>query len=166
MNKIKIYLFGESNPHGQVIEIDETAGVKEVIIKHQEKCDPLNNTKTEEYEIFVEDEEEQKDKNADCATAGIRHHHKIHCHRCKLVSINIEYNGVTKEVKLAPSSTGARILRKAAALFNISEADAGYLRVVLPGGTDLEKEQHIGSFVSYPNCEINLILQSHKKTEG
>ncbi|MCW3122610.1 MAG: hypothetical protein JWQ38_2102 [Flavipsychrobacter sp.] len=166
MSTIKIYLHGENSRDGQVLEIEDSASLHEVIIKHREVCDPSNNTKTEEYEIFIEDEEDNRDKGGDCKNAGIQHHDKIHCHRCKLVSIILEYNGQQKSISLAPSATGNRILNKASELFNISEADAGYLRLVLPDGNDVEKKQHIGSFVSYPKCEIKLILQSHKKIEG
>ncbi len=166
MKSIKIYLSSENNNEPQIIEIDEDSKMKDILIKHHEIFKSPNET-IEEFEIFVEDEDDFKHKDDDRHKAGVHKHAHVHCHRCKKISTQLEYNGQVKDISLSPSTTGAKILSLVHKLFpNITEQDALDLRLKLPNGKFLEKTDHLGSFVSYPHCQTRLTLISKPKVQG
>ena len=117
-------------------------------------------------EFFVEDEEDQRHKHEAVEKVGIKKKIHIHCHRCKKVSVAVEYNGQTITLNVPPSTTAKKILKQAAKKFNISEGDAADLLLKLADSTVLQPGDHIGSFVAFPHCSINLLLTANKQVQG
>jgi hypothetical protein len=164
MKTIQIYLHGENNRDPKLVEVSEEASVKDVINKYQQEFP--NSGEADEVEFFVEDEEDHRHKHEVGEKGGIKKKVHIHCHRCKKVSVAVEYNGQTITLNMPPSTTAKKILKQAAKKFNISEGDAADLLLKLADSTVLQPGDHIGSFVAFPHCSINLLLTPNKQVQG
>lgn len=165
MEKIKIYLHSENCKEPEIIEIDESATVKEIIIKHHEKKNP-DGSFDEEYKIFIEDEDGCRDPTHNNKDCGIDHKSRVHCHRCEKIKLALEYNNVRKEVEVAPSYTGEKILSLVPGLFGISPNDVAGLRLKTDATHYMESTEHIGTLVQYPHCSIGLQLVSKVNVQG
>ncbi|WP_156123701.1 hypothetical protein [Flavihumibacter sp. ZG627] len=164
MKTIQIYVHGENNREPKLVEVSDEASVKDVINKYQQEFPGSGNP--DEVELFLEDEEDHKQKDEIGGKGGIKKKVHIHCHRCKKVSVTIEYNGQTITQNVPPSTTAKKILKKSAKEFNISDGDAADLLLKLSDGTVLQPGDHIGSFVAFPNCSISLLLTANKQVQG
>jgi hypothetical protein len=164
MNKIQVYVHGENSRDPKLIDVLENASVKDIILAFQKEF--TNTSNPEEIEIFLEDAEDplQKDQSAD--KIGIKKRMHIHCHRCKKIAVTIFYNGEDKSFNFPPSATSKIILKKAIKAFNINEADAGDYLLKLDDKTILQPSDHVGSFVSFPHCQIKLFLTPTKPVQG
>lgn len=164
MKTIQIYVHGENNREPKLVEVSEEASVKDVINKYH--LEFPNSGESEEVEFFVEDEEDHRHKHETGEKGGIKKKDHIHCHRCKKVSVAVEYNGHTITLNVPPSTTAKKILKQATKKFNISEGDAADLLLKLNDGTVLQPGDHVGSFVAFPHCNINLLLTANKQVQG
>ena len=101
MKTIQIYVHGENNREPKLVEVSEEASVKDVVNKYLQEFP--NSGGPEDVEFFVEDEEEQRPKEETGEKGGIKRKVHIHCHRCKKVSVAVEYNGQTITLNVPPS---------------------------------------------------------------
>ncbi|MDR3678888.1 MAG: hypothetical protein P4L41_02905 [Flavipsychrobacter sp.] len=165
---MKIYLHGENNSELQAIEIADNAHVEEIIIKHHEVFNTSGHKVEDEteYLIFVENDDSHKHRDRSCNDIGIKHHSHVHCHRCQEVEVTLEYNTQEVKVSVPPSATMQMILQKSASELKILPDDFGDLRFQLANGTDIDQKVHIGSFVSYPDCQAKVLVKSITKIEG
>lgn len=164
MKTIQIYLHGENTREPKLVEVAEEASVKDVINKYQKEFP--NSGQADEVEFFIEDEEEHRHKDEAGEKGGIKRKVHIHCHRCKKVAVSVSYNGQTITVNVPPSTTTKKILKQAVKKFNISDSDAADLLLKLGDGIVLQPGDHIGSFVAFPNCSIQLSLTPNKQVQG
>lgn len=164
MTKIQVYIHGENNREPKLIEIAENATVLEIIEAYLKEFPGTGNP--QEIEIFLEDQDGPRQKDHDCQEAGIHKRGHIHCHRCNQIVVSIFYNGEDKPFHFPPATTGKTILKKAIHAFNISEADAGDYLLKLDDKTILLPSDHIGSFASYPHCQVKLFLTPTKPVQG
>lgn len=165
MEKIKIYVHSSSSKEGVPIEISESDNLKEIIIKHHEKIN-ADGSVDEEFKIFLEDADKPCDLNKRHHEVGIHHHGRVHCHQCDDIKVTIEYNNDHKHVAVAPSFTGDKILGLIPGLFPITAADVADLRLKIDDNTFLNSGDHIGSFVKFPHCKIDLLLVPKKNVQG
>lgn len=165
MEKIIIYVHSSSSKEGVPIEILESDNLKEIIIKHHEKVN-TDGSVDEDFKIFLEDEDKPCDHNKHYKDAGIHHHGRVHCHQCSDIKVIIEYNNVHKLVTMAPSFTGDKILGMIPDLFSITAADVADLRLKIDDKTFVNSSDHIGSFVNFPHCKINLLLVPKINIQG
>ena len=164
METIEIYLHGENCQEAKIIEIPVNSKIGDIIAVYHNSMNP--DAKMEEIELFFEDDDDMKNKEHEIGQAGIKKRHHVHCHRCKKVTVTIDYNGQVIHLKVAPSNTGERILKLAAKEFKIAEGDIGDLYLKLPDGTTLDPDAHIGSYVHHPKCEITLTLINNNQVQG
>lgn len=163
-NLIQIYLHGEGQKEAKLIEVSEESTVKEVLTAYREAFN-LPEKDIEDLQLFV-DEEEPKKTEHHHKKAEIKKRSHVHCHRCEKVGITIDYNGQVVKFSENPSTTGAVILKKAAKDFKISEADGANLILKTSEKVIIQKTDRIGSFVSYPKCEISLSLIHDIQIQG
>lgn len=163
MNKIEIYVHGEGSRDPKLVEVAESASVKD-LLNYYRQAFPGAGT-SDDVELFFEDEEEPKEKGH-FGGAGIKKRIHIHCHRCRKIAVTIFYNGEDKQFSFPPSATARQILKKAIHAFQISEADAGDYLLKLDDKTILQPTDHIGSFASFPRCEVRLFLTPTKPVQG
>lgn len=165
MNKIKVYLHSEKFCEPEVIEIEDNSSIKEIIIKHHTLSDKTGTT--EQYEIFIEDEDNLKYKDSTCKDAGINNHTHVHCHQCEKVKADLHYNGMIKHVILSPSTTGSKIHTLITKEFpSISELDADNLLLEISKDKYINLNDHVGSFVTYPYCNLNIFLVPKTNIQG
>lgn len=164
MEKIQIYIHGENHRDPKLIEVPESASI-EAIISIYSKEFP-GSGEVHEIELFVEDEQDSKQKQLKGEEHGIKKRHHIHCHRCKKVNVLVSYNSETKSFNVAPSTTAKKIEKEALKEFKINEADAGDFLLKLEDGTVLQPTEHIGSFTSHHQCKISLFLTAAKPIQG
>ena len=165
MNTIKLYLHSENTKEPQVIEIDENASIKEIVVKHHEVKNP-DGSFDEEYKIFIEDGEDCLHHDHNHKDCGIEDKSTVHCHRCEKVAVTLVYNGKDKHLEVAPSFTGEKIISKVADLFGIDPKDAADLRLKIDDLHFLEANEHIGTVVQFPHCKIELTLIPNPKVLG
>jgi len=164
MEKLKVYVHSEHSRDLKVIEILETASIKDIIDQFHKEFPVAGNP--EEIELFLEGEEEPKHKEHKAEHAGVKKKHHIHCHRCKKIEVLIMYNGQDKIFQLSPAATANVVLEKAIHAFNINPEDAGDYLLKLEDKTVLQPNDHIGSFATYPVCKVKLYLTPTKPVQG
>lgn len=164
MDKIQIYVHGENSRELKSIEVSESSTVADILKAYQEAFP--NAGSPDEIEIFLEDTDDPMQKNHSAEKSGVKKRSHIHCHRCKKVAVTIFYNGEDKLFHFPPSATAKNVLKKAIHAFNIKEADAGDYLLKLDDKTVLQATDHIGSFVSFPSCQLKLFLTPTKPVQG
>lgn len=164
MNKIQIYVHGENSRDPKLVEVPENASVKEIINLYQQQFSAAGSL--DEIELFLEDEEDPKQKDHSGERDGIKKRIHIHCHRCRKIAVTIVYNGDDKTFTFSPSATAKKILKKAIHAFHINEADAGDYLLKLDDKTILQPSDHIGSFATFPHCQVKLFLTPTKPVQG
>lgn len=164
MSKLQIYLHGENVPAPKFVEIAGSESLDDLVAIYLQQFP--NAGQPHEIEVFMEDAEEAKEKHHSVDDAGIKHRSHIHCHRCKKVEVTVIYNGDDKSFEFAPAIKVKNVLKKAVAAFGISESDAGDYLLKLDDKTVLQLDEHIGSFTSYPRCQVKLFLTAKKPIQG
>lgn len=164
MDKITIYIHGENHRDPKLVEVSENASIAEIIGIYSKEFPGSGDE--HEIELFVEDEQDFKQKHLKGEEHGIKKRHHIHCHRCKKVNVLVTYNSETKSFSVAPSATIKKIEKDALKEFKINEADAGDFLLKLEDGTVLQPTEHIGSFASHDQCKVSLFLTAAKPIQG
>ncbi len=164
MNKTQIYVHGENSRDPKLMEVPENASVKHIIDQYLKEFPAAGSV--DEIELFIEDEEDPKQKDHPGEKAGIKKRIHIHCHRCRKIAVTIIYNGDDKSFTFPPSATAKQVMKKAIQAFNINEADAGDYLLKLDDKTILQPSDHIGSFASFPRCQVKLFLTPTKPVQG
>lgn len=165
MADIKIYLHTENEKEPEILSISKTEKIKDFIQKHKERKG--FSEKIEEIYLFIEDEDEN---------IIIEHFEEIefpekthlHLHRCKKISVVINYNGKDESKYFSPATTGKKVFEWAIKEFKISPVDAlnFEIRINNQKGELLKDTDHIGSFVSHHHCELNLFLVPKVNIQG
>jgi len=164
MNKIEIYVRGEHSREPKLVELPAGATIQEVIDLYHKECPGAADAG--EIQLFFEEEDDPKHGHHGCDEAGVRKKHHIHCHRCKEAEVRIIYNGDDKGFRFAPSATIKSVFKEAISAFGISPEDAGDYVLKLDEKTILQPSEHIGSFVSFPQCVVKLFLTALKPIQG
>jgi len=89
----------------------------------------------------------------------------LHCHRCDRVNVFITHESQTKEKSFPPSATVAKAHKWALESFGLKGREHDevlYLHGDLK--TKLPEHAHIGSYVKFPHCELELCL-AHKEPQ-
>lgn len=161
---MKIYLFKEgSEEEASKVEIVPEQSITEFIsdfaMKNgiSESVEELNLTLENDAESIVADTFHVSKISDRC---------NVHIHRCKNITLQIGYNGKFVSEKFPPSTTGERLLAWALKNFGIDSISKWGLHVSNPEGKLIRSEQHIGTFVKFPNCKITLYLVPKEKFQG
>jgi hypothetical protein len=164
MNKMQIYVHSENNREPKLVEVAENASVADLIGMYQNELTVAGSA--DGINLFIEDEDEPKAKDAAGEKHGLKKRVHVHCHRCKKVSVAVGYNGDTKSLSFPPSTTVKKVMKKVVKEFGIEEADAGDYLLKLEEGTVLQPADHIGSFASHPHCQVKFFLTPTKPIQG
>jgi hypothetical protein len=164
--KEDVYIHGEGLKEPKIIKIARETRVSE-IVKEFEGLSGIISSSEAEVELFF-DNEEPVDKNASASDLKIKKRSHIHCHRCKKAVTHITYNGVEEKIKFSPNTLISKVFKKALKAFEISESDASnlVLRIGSGQGDILNDDDHIGTFVDYPKCKVDLFLTPKKQVQG
>jgi hypothetical protein len=163
----QIYLHGEGLKETQFIEIDSETNISE-IIKEFEVITGVASTQDAPVECYADDEDSPLDKSSTAGSKKIDKRSHVHCHRCRKVELAAIYNGREEKFNFPPQTMVEKVFRKAIKEFKISDSDASNLVLRLGSGQGeiLQDDDHIGSFVSYPACDLSLYLTPKKQVQG
>ena len=162
MKELQIYVHAENNKEPQIIPVDETSTVQDIINEYAKKF----NTVPGEVNLFLQDEDDSKEKGKHADAAGIKKRSHVHCHRCRKITVTVFFNGDDKNIEVPPSFTAKNLIKKIFQIFSIDKNDATEYLLKLEDGTILQPDDHIGSFSSYPQCQVKIYLTDNKPIQG
>jgi hypothetical protein len=164
IKEIEIYLHGAGTTEEKIIKVPEDATVRDVL----EAAKKAGMAVDADTIVFVEDAEDELTGDTHLSDHGIKNKHHLHCHRCRKVEVAVTFNGQVKSRKLAPSRKVKHVLKWAVEAFELHGVDAENkeLRIGGVGGTILQSQQHIGSFVHAPKCHLDLYLTAIVEVQG
>lgn len=113
------------------------------------------------------DEPEPVPPGCTLATAGLKHHGHVHCHRCKRIQVSVNYQSKTKERAFAPNARIRRVRRWALKAFGLTGPAAGDY-VLQPCGSDVDAglQQHVAEFVRDHTCSACFDLSKEITPQG
>jgi hypothetical protein len=162
--QIEIYLHGAGTTEEKIIHVPEDATVREVL----EAARKAGITVDADTFLTVEDADDELPEHACLHEHGVKHKHRLHCHRCRKVEVSVTFNGQVKSSTFAPGKKVNGVLKWAVEAFGLHGVDAENkeLRAGGPSGTILLSRQHIGSFVHAPHCSLELYLTAIVEVQG
>lgn len=160
---MKIFLISENSREPQEVEVGAQSSTKEVISAVNQVS---NNTGGEgQRHYFVEDRDEDNGQLPE--GWKFKDKDRIHCHRCEHVDVAFSYNGMHKRASYSPGTTGGKILLGLPKLFpGMTPRDAANLKLEISANVYIDKNDHLGSFVEYPHCHIEVALVSKTNVQG
>ena len=117
--KIELYLHGEDVAVAKLVEVDEDMSIRELVQKGFDSGTPGAGNITEIF-VFIEDDETPRNHDHKIGPSGIKHHHHVHCHRCREVAVVVTYDGKVHEHKFAPNTKVERVFHWAIEKFKLS----------------------------------------------
>ena len=90
-------------------------------------------------------------------------------HRCRHITVDVRYDGETKQHKFSPAATVLRVLHWAVGKngFNLDENTTAKANLILPGTEQpLPKDAMIGRYAPHPGCAVTLDLTLKDFTNG
>jgi hypothetical protein len=165
MKTVEILLQGEDISDIQVVVIEEENPHGHHVLDRAAEC---RKTKGHEGEflIFIEDIDEPLDPKKPLPPSHAGAPHRMHVHRCRVVSVGVSFNGTTAEHRFGPGNTVEKVKRWAAKHFGLSPADAAEHVLQLAGSSIRpEPDTHIGSLTGN-TCAVRFDLVPLKRVEG
>jgi hypothetical protein len=164
MSTIQLFLQIEGDRRIELIEIDENAAVREVIVA---ACNVgLPDHHRAEALVFGLHCDTPLELDAILCQAGIGDKQRIHVHRCHKIEVTLHFNELTEKMHFPPSATVERVKRHFVEKIHMSPVDATEHVLQLCGCTDRpEPDHHIGALVSGV-CSLCFNLVPIKRVEG
>ena len=161
MSTVKLFLSGENIKEPRIIEVEEGTSIGEIVIKEF----GASGAATEEIIVLLENDDRPRE-HTHHAKDHFRHHDHIHCHRCRDIELTFSYNNQVESIRVPPSRTGGELVRAIPDLFKITLRDAEGLKMEISEDVHVAINDHIGRFVSYPECKLQITLTSKHKVQG
>ncbi len=117
----------------------------------------------EKAHVFERDDEET------LTDIGNRRAISILVHRCRRVTVQVNYDGDTKSREFSPAATILRVLQWAVSKrgFDLDDNAAAKANLLLPGADQpLPKDAMLGVYVNHPGCSLTLDLTLKDFTNG
>ncbi|MCB2072488.1 MAG: hypothetical protein H6917_06155 [Novosphingobium sp.] len=164
MKTIDILLQGEAIADVQLITLGDGADLAELLVEAAKQRSEIEGDETE-FLAFLQ-EEEVPLKMGKLPRPKTGQPLCIHVHRCRKISVEVTFNGQTKNLDLAPSRTvGATKTFVAVKLFDMSKQDAAEHVLQIAGETERpDADIHIGSLAHH--CKVAFDLVPLVRVEG
>jgi hypothetical protein len=164
MATIKLFLQFEGDRRIELVEIDDTAAVGEILAAAGRAGLPEDHRG--DAVVFMHDCDTPLDPSATLGTVGIRDKQRVHVHRCRKIEVTLHFNERTDKLHYPPSATVERVKRDFVRKIHMSAVDATEHVLQICGTTDRpEPDIHIGSLVS-GCCTLCFDLVPIKRVEG
>jgi hypothetical protein len=154
---MELFTHTPGNEHPEIIKIESTALVRELLIEGDS-----------DGHIWIEEADEEIGLDITVEAAGIRHHHHVyrgHCHRVEVV---VRFNG-DHDHTYSPA-TNIKTVEKWAfgdKVADFSPEQAAKHVLAVPGADHfLEAGVHVGSLVIPGSCKVILDLLPRSRFEG
>lgn len=165
-NEIELFLQGEGILEITLVRVPRRGTVRDILAVAATHDLTVGG---DEPFVMLEDAEEPLQPDTTLQQAGVTHRSRVHVHRCRRVSVTVNYNGNPKTETFPPSATVARVKKWAVGKhgFNPAGIDATEHLLQLCGSADRPDEDiHIGSLVTSPACSVCFDLVPKKRVEG
>ena len=153
---IRLYLHSPDHEI-EIIEVTGTARVRDVIT-------------VEEDLIFLDGNDEPVDIDLtliEIVTDSGQHHHHVHKHPCRRITVEVTYGGLTKTLEAAPSSPIESLRLRAVHDFGIDPVTGATLVLRLPGtDADLPGNGYLTELVLRRHCSLALNLLPSGREAG
>jgi hypothetical protein len=107
------------------------------------------------------------DVNLTLEKLELKRHRHIHCHRCRHVTVDVNFSGKTKHRKFSPAATIGIVTQWARKKFHLDSAAASEYVLQICGGTDQPRpDKHLGELVEAPKCSICFDLVKEVTPQG
>jgi hypothetical protein len=91
----------------------------------------------------------------------------IHCHRCRHVSVTVNYQKETLHRRFPPSTRARKVLRWAKRKLKLADADADNLALFrCEGGEQVRETTHLGELVTGTHCDLCFDMSKDHNIEG
>lgn len=165
---IEIFLQAEGVSDVKLVRVPHEGTVRDILEAARAKGVNLPDGEGEVV-IFLEDSDEEIALDLKLKDAGIRHRHRVHCHRCRRVAVTINFNGRAESRAFPPPATVKRVKKWAdnEEQFNLKGVDATD-HVLQVCGTSVrpDEDAHIGTLVRHPSCNLCFDLVPKVRVEG
>jgi hypothetical protein len=164
MTEIELHVHTCEGVEPKLIKIASDATVEQ-LIKEIQAAGAAVGEPGEEIILWVENEEVACRKGQKIHECGIKHGHHLHCHRCNHVNVVVTHESQTKEKSFPPSATVAKVHAWAVEAFGLK--GRAHNEVLFLHGdlkAKLPDHSHVGSYVKFPHCELELCL-AHKEPQ-
>lgn len=154
---MELFAHAAGNEHPEVIEIQTTALVRELLAGQ----DP-------DGRVWIEEADEEVSLDITLEQAGIRHHHHVHRGRCHRVEVIVRFNG-DHDRSYGPATTIKTVEKWAFGpdVGKFSPEQAAKHVLAVPGADHfLEGGVHVGSLVAPGSCRVVLDLLPRSRFEG
>lgn len=164
MKDIEVFVQGEGLREIQLIQISPEARVEELVEAAHRLGLPRDGAAVC---TSLEDTEEEQGLDLRLTEAGIEHRSRVHCHRCRRVSVTVNFNHQQLAHSFPPPTTIEKVKRWADKELGLKGADATEHALQLCHETTRPAEDvHLGTLVTYPACSICFDLVPKIRVEG
>lgn len=154
---MELFAHAAGNEHPELIEIQDTALVRELLAGQ----DP-------DGRVWIEEADEEVSLDITLEQAGIGHRHHVHRGRCRRVEVIVRFNG-DHDRSYGPATTIKTIEKWAFGpeVGKFSPEQAAKHVLAVPGADHfLEGGVHVGSLVTPGSCRVVLDLLPRSRFEG
>ena len=167
MNNQKFVLFGEWVKEPKMHDVSEEISLndlKQLFRGYSE----LESVQDEEIHIFIEDEDDEITELTFKEKIKKVGKHRFHGHRCKKIDVQVSYNGHEYCHEFNPATTGKKIMHwlKKEAQLSQEEIMQHELSIGTANGEVMHDDSHLGTFVTFPQCHLQLFLVPKDRYQG
>jgi hypothetical protein len=164
MKDIEVFVQSEGLREIQLIRISPEARVEELVEAAHRLGLPRDGAAVC---TILEDAEEEQGQDLRLTEARIEHRSRVHCHRCRRVSVVVNFNDRQPAHSFSPSTTIEKVKRWADEKFGLHGVDATEHALQLCNETTRPAEDvHLGTLVTYPACSLCFDLVPKIRVEG
>ena len=159
MKKVKLFVHVSNSQKYNIAEVNDDLSI------HQLIKDYSQGAVTEEVSVYLEDQDNELDKNLPVSDAKIKNGDHVFLGRCKKVSVSINYAGKTFTLSVSPATSIKNLRKQALKYFGIDEVSGADLLLWF-NNEPLDTRQIVGSLTDFPTCTVTLILATKNDVNG
>ena len=166
MTQLYLHIYNNRNPKLVTIS-DDKLSLRE-IVREQMLSTPGGADFEDDCFILLEDESDEIHLDKKCDELKFKNRCHIHVHKCRIINVQIVYNGVEKTISAVPSWTIKKVKNEALKDFDITHDDGMdlILRIGSSEGEIVQSDEHVGSLTSKNDCSVKLYLTPKKNVQG
>jgi len=157
---MEVYRHVEGKEDPELIEIEVTALVKELLVVHDGE---------DGNQIWIEEQDEAIELTITLEAAGIRHRHHVHHGRCRVVAVQVRFNNERHTREFRQLSTIKQVFDWATGpdAFRLSPEQKAKHVLALPNADHfLDWNVRVGSIVTAGTCDVIVDLLPKERFEG
>lgn len=159
MKKVKLFVHASNSQKYNIAEVNDDLSINQLIKDYSQ------GTVTEEVSVYLEDQDDELDKNLTVSDAKIKNGDHVFLGRCKKVSVSINYAGKTFTISVSPATSIKNLRKQALKYFGIDEGSGADLLLWF-NNEPLDMRQIVGSLTDFPTCTVTLILATKNDVNG